>query len=95
MAAEQITVATATKNYLERLHDQGLLEGESGNRQLNADVNSVLTALHHVLAGGQVTIKLGAGAATTVVSELEQLRQAALLEHSQLEGEGPPLRIFY
>lgn len=86
---ENIPVAPAAKNYLETIARYGMLEGEIGDRVVDRDVGTVLNALHHVLAGGSVSVSVDTPGAEAVVDELDRVLQGAVVETNQL-GPGNP-----
>jgi hypothetical protein len=76
--AEMIPVTPESRIYLEALESYGLLEGEQGGEQRLPDsVREVLNALHHVLAGGTVSIEIQSDGTSSVVEELGTALQNA------------------
>lgn len=53
-----LTVASSLGEYLMRLQELGAMEGTDGARELNPEVMPLLEALHQVLAGGTVEVKV-------------------------------------
>ncbi len=53
---EMIAVTPGSRIYLEALESYGLLEGVQGQQRLPDSVREVLNGLHHVLAGGTVSV---------------------------------------
>jgi hypothetical protein len=68
--AEMIAVTPGSRIYLEALESYGLLEGEQGQQQLPDSVREVLNGLHHVLAGGTVSVEIQSDGTSSVVDEL-------------------------
>jgi hypothetical protein len=69
--AEMIAVTPGSRIYLEALESYGLLEGEQGGQQRLPDsVREVLNGLHHVLAGGTVSVEIQSDGTSSIVDEL-------------------------
>jgi hypothetical protein len=66
--------------YQMRLLQLGALEGRLGNIAINPDLQPVLEALHQVLAGGTVEIKIAQAGNLDVVTELNRRLERATIE---------------
>lgn len=53
-----INLVSETYEYLSRLLDLGALEGPLGRMDINASLKPVVEAMHHVLTGGAVEVKV-------------------------------------
>jgi hypothetical protein len=52
------TIPLAALEYILRMNDLGLIEGAIGDQKLNPDVDPIISALHNVLAGGEVQVTI-------------------------------------
>ena len=66
--------------YQMRLLQLGALEGALGDIAINPDLKSVLEALHQVLAGGMVEIKIAQAGNLDIVTELNRRLERATAE---------------
>lgn len=71
--------------YLARCHELGAVEGPLGARTLNPALRPVLEALHHLLAGGEVSVQLLQRGNADLVNELN-LRAERVTEESSPQG---------
>ncbi|MDY7226427.1 hypothetical protein [Hyalangium rubrum] len=55
---EEPSLAPSLAEYLKRLKELGAVEGTQGAVELNPTLLPVLEALHHVLAGGEVEVRV-------------------------------------
>ena len=69
--AVMIAVTPGSRDYLELLETYGLLDGEPGQERVPDSVREVLNALHHVLAGGNVSVDVRTDGASSIVDELD------------------------
>ncbi|WPB76948.1 hypothetical protein KYC5002_49215 [Archangium violaceum] len=53
-----LTVASSLSEYLMRIQELGAVEGPDGALQINPEVMPILEAIHQVLAGGTVEVKV-------------------------------------
>lgn len=53
-----INLASSSHEYLVRLHDLGLFEGTVGATRVHPELKPVIDALHHVLTGGKVELRV-------------------------------------
>ena len=65
------TVASA-EGYMIRLLQLGVMEGALGEMEISPILKPLLEAMHHLLAGGEVEIKLRATGNVLLVQELER-----------------------
>jgi hypothetical protein len=88
-------MAPATRTYLDALRSLGLLDGDAGARVIPGEVDDVIRGLHHVLAGGSVTISIQSPGSPSVVDELNEGFLRALDETNKLEVEIPGIKVCY
>lgn len=53
-----LTVASSLGEYLMRIQELGATEGPDGSRQISPEVLPILQAIHQVLAGGTVEVRV-------------------------------------
>jgi hypothetical protein len=82
-------MAPAGLEYINALRGLGLLQGETGDRQIPGEVREVLGALHHVLAGGRVNIDIPDPGTASIVERLDITLDRALRESSDVERQYP------
>jgi len=70
--------------YQMRLLQLGALEGALGNIAVNPDLKPVIEALHQVLAGGVVEIKIAQAGNLDIVTELNRRLERATAEANAL-----------
>lgn len=75
-------------DYLARCNELGAMEGPLGARALNPALRPVLEALHHVLAGGEVSVQLLQRGNADIVNELNLRAERATEESSSLGTAG-------
>ncbi len=73
-------VTLGALDYLRRLHELGALEGAVGSQGVSEELTPVVEALHHLLAGGLVELRVQSPGNAKVVAELDQLFRRALQE---------------
>lgn len=66
--------------YQMRLLQLGAIEGALGNLAINPDLKPVIEALHHVLAGGAIEIKISQAGNRDIVEELNRRIERATAE---------------
>ena len=77
MTTVQVTMVSSGTAYLERLMQHGAVEGAPGEMQLNPEAKRLIDALHHVLAGGKVSLAIEQTGSEELVRELgTRLEQA-------------------
>ncbi|WNZ62437.1 hypothetical protein QEG98_00860 [Myxococcus sp. MxC21-1] len=74
--------------YLARCNELGAVEGPLGARTLNPALRPVVEALHHVLAGGEVSVQLLQRGNADIVNELNLRAERATEESSSLGTAG-------
>lgn len=85
-----LAVSSALADYLSRVRMLGAVQATRGGLELNPTIAPVLLALHHVLAGGEVEVRITRGGQSALVRELQE-RAARTLEETQvLNDEGEP-----
>jgi hypothetical protein len=68
----QLSLSASLGQYLQRVRELGAVEGLQGAVQLNPTLKPVIEALHHVLAGGEVEVRILRGGQQEIFQELEQ-----------------------
>ncbi len=86
---EAINVARATRAYLKTLESLGLLQGYGGSQTLHSDAHEVLIALHHVLAGGSVSVEIQSPGTASMIQDLNTMLENAVNETNQLAKDRP------
>jgi len=85
----QLAVASALAEYLHRVRMLGAVQGTLEGLELNPTIVPVLTALHHVLAGGEVEVRITRGGQAALVRELQERASRTLEETNVLNEEEP------
>lgn len=67
-----LAFSSAFGEYLKRVQDLGAVEGQHGAIELNPTLQPVLEALHHVLSGGEVEVRVVRGGQPDIFQELQQ-----------------------
>jgi hypothetical protein len=80
----QLPVSSALAEYLQRMQTLGAVQGTAGALELNPTLAPVLAALHHVLAGGEVEIRISRGGQSTLVQELQMHAERSISETNAL-----------
>jgi hypothetical protein len=90
MAARAVTatLASGLEGYLQRAQELGAVEGTGGALSLSPALRPVLQALHHVLAGGEVDVRILRPGNMDLVSELDQRAEDATQEANALTEAG-------
>jgi hypothetical protein len=68
----QLSFSAALGEYLERVRELGAVEGLQGAVEINPTLQPVLEALHHVLAGGEVEVRIVRDGQQQIFEELQQ-----------------------
>jgi hypothetical protein len=71
-------------DYLRSLHELGAFEGRLGNQSLSAELVPLLEAIHHVLAGGSVEVKVTRAGNSKVLAELDDKAGRVLRETNEV-----------
>ncbi len=82
VVSQQVTLSGL--DYLRELHRLGALEGGIGHQSVSAELVPVLEALHHVLAGGSVEVKVTRPGNAKVVAELDEKAGRTLREANEV-----------
>lgn len=69
-------MAASIYAYFKRILELGAIDGGIGEHALREDVRELVTALHHVLAGGKVTLDIEQRGHMDIFNELEKLFEA-------------------
>jgi len=80
----QLSFASALGEYLERVRDLGAVEGQNGFVEINPTLQPVVEAMHHVLAGGEVEVRVVRDGQADIVRELQHLAALATSETNAL-----------
>jgi hypothetical protein len=83
-----LPVSSALQDYLRRVEELGVVEGADGALALNPTLAPVLAALHHVLAGGEVEVRITRTGQATLVKELQE-RAARSFEETNALNQQP------
>ena len=67
----QIITTEAGEAYFKRLIELGVFEGIPKEMTLSAECRPLIEALHHVLAGGKVSVTIDTEGAATVFKDLQ------------------------
>jgi len=67
-----LALSSAFGEYLKRVQDLGAMEGQHGAVELNPTLQPVLEALHHVLSGGEVEVRVVRGGQPDIFQELQE-----------------------
>ncbi|MDC0712054.1 hypothetical protein POL68_26535 [Stigmatella sp. ncwal1] len=70
--------------YLQRLQALGAIEGSGMSLTFSPHIHPVLEALHHVLAGGEVEVRITRAGQADIVEELNALAEQVLEESRAL-----------
>lgn len=79
-----LSFAASLGEYLERVRDLGAVEGRKGAVELNPTLRPVVEAMHHVLAGGEVEVRVVREGQREIFRELEQRASRATVETNAL-----------
>lgn len=82
-----INVASGSHEYLVCLHDLGLFEGAIGATRLHPAVKPVIDALHHVLSGGKVELRVLESGNTEFKRDLDVRLEQSLKETNQINRQ--------
>jgi hypothetical protein len=80
----QLSLSSALSEYLERVRELGAVESSHGGVELNPTLQPVLQALHHVLAGGEVTVHVTRQGLPDIYEELQERAARAVRETNAL-----------
>lgn len=83
-----LAVSSALAEYLHRIQMLGAVQGSRGGLELNPTLIPVLKALHHVLAGGDVEVRITRAGQSALVKDLQERAARTLEETNVLNDEG-------
>jgi hypothetical protein len=83
-----LAVSSALAEYLHRVQMLGAVQGTRGGLELNPTLAPVLKALHHVLAGGEVEVRITRAGQSALVEELQERAARTIDETNVLNDEG-------
>jgi hypothetical protein len=72
--------SSAMEEYLQRMRELGAVEGPDGAVELNPSLKPVLEALHHVLSGGEVEVRVHRYGQPDIFQELQARTVQVTLE---------------
>ncbi|WP_224240436.1 hypothetical protein [Hyalangium gracile] len=85
----QVPFSSALAEYLERIRALGAMEGVDGAVALSPTLKPVLEAMHHVLAGGEVEVRILRDGQQDIFQELQQRAdQATEATNALNQGQG-------
>jgi hypothetical protein len=67
-----LSCAAALGEYLERVRELGAMEGQIGFVEISPTLQPVLEAMHHVLSGGEVEVRVVRDGQPDLFRELQQ-----------------------
>lgn len=82
------SLSAALGQYLQRVRELGAVEGLQGAVQINPTLKPVLEAMHHVLAGGEVEVRIVRSGQQEIFQELEQ-RATQATQEANLVNQPP------
>jgi hypothetical protein len=87
-----LAFCSAFGEYLKRVQDLGAMEGQHGAVELNPTLQPVLEALHHVLSGGEVEVRVVRGGQPDIFQELQERAAKATEETNAInQPAGTPI----
>ena len=81
---EEVAVAPSLGAYLMRLQELGAVEGPHGAQQLSPEMMPIVQALHHVLAGGSVEVRVAEQGNPDIFNELNRRVEQVVRESNAL-----------
>jgi len=78
------SVTLGALDYLRRLQQLGAIEGAVGEQSVCHELIPIVEALHHVLAGGEVEVKVKSQGNVKIVGELDALFCRTLRESNEI-----------
>ncbi|WP_224368597.1 hypothetical protein [Hyalangium versicolor] len=84
----QLSLSSALGEYLERVRQLGAVEGVDGAIELSPSLQPVLEAMHHVLAGGEVEVRVVRDGQQDIFQELQR-RATHATEQTNALNQGP------
>ncbi|MGZ3461285.1 MAG: hypothetical protein ACXU86_22575 [Archangium sp.] len=79
-----MALAPSLGAYLMRLQELGAVEGPHAAQQLSPEVMPILQALHHVLAGGSVEVRVAEQGNPDIFNELNRRVEQVMREANTL-----------
>jgi hypothetical protein len=80
-------MVASAQAYMIRLLQLGAMEGALGELDLNPSLKRLTEALHQVVAGGQVEVKLVEAGESHVVQELNSRLEQAIKDGNSMNGQ--------
>ncbi|MGI5863708.1 MAG: hypothetical protein ACOX6T_16850 [Myxococcales bacterium] len=84
----QITTTVAGEAYFKRLMELGVFEGVPNDMALSSECRPLIEALHHVLAGGQVSVVVTTPGNLTVFEDLQDRLEKTFQQANALNPPG-------
>lgn len=81
-----LTLASSIGDYILRAQELGVVEGTSGAMELHPSLKPILEALHHVLAGGEVEVKVVHRGNPDIVNELNRRAEQGIQEANAINA---------
>lgn len=81
------TLSGETHAYFLKLFELGVLEGPVGDMQVNPSLRSVVSALHTVLAGGEVEVRTLKAGDPDIVRDLDRRLDNGTRESNDINGK--------
>lgn len=80
------TMASSIYTYFKRCLELGAARGELGEMELEPEIRKLVTCVHHVLAGGEVTSDLTRRGSMDIFNDLETRFEDGLREANQINA---------
>jgi predicted GTPase len=74
-------------DYLRKLYELGALEGTLGAQSVSEELMPIIEAMHHVLAGGSVELKVTKSGSAKIVADLNDRFGQAMLESNEINRD--------
>lgn len=84
----QITTTVAGEAYFKRLMELGVFEGVPNNMKVSAECKPLIEALHHVLAGGQVSVEVTTPGNQKVFGDLQDRLDKTFQQANAINSPG-------
>lgn len=81
-----LTLASGIGEYILRVQELGVVEGTSGAVELHPSLKPIMEALHQVLAGGEVELKVVHRGNPDIVNELNRRAEQGVQEANTINA---------
>ena len=85
--AKCMPAVSSISAWVNRCIELGAIEGTVGSQGLESNVDDLVRAMHHVLAGGTVTVTVNTAGTTEVVDELNLLLDEGITEANRINDD--------